>query len=143
MAAVAQLTWRTDYATLAMEAVDRVLEAPALKELPLCELVELRVHASYIDNFLSLRTASDDMASLVDSADFPTFVADLIRGTFDAIVDATVEQMEAFADLLGRVSESVDEYTKEIDEGCLRELQYATAETLLTEIYRISRSDSH
>ncbi len=41
---------------------------------------------------------------------FPTFVADLIRGTFDAIVNSTIRQMEAFGELLSNVSKSVDEF---------------------------------
>ena len=41
---------------------------------------------------------------------FPTFVADLIRGSFQAIVDSTIQQMEAFGELLSNVSKSVDEF---------------------------------
>lgn len=41
---------------------------------------------------------------------FPTFVADLIRGTFDAIVNSTIRQMEAFGELLSNVSKSVDQF---------------------------------
>ena len=36
--------------------------------------------------------------ALVDEIDFPTFVASLVHGTFDAMVDASIRQMEAFAD---------------------------------------------
>jgi len=41
---------------------------------------------------------------------FPTFVADLIKGTFQAIVDASIQQMEAYAELLSNVSKTVDEF---------------------------------
>ncbi|BDI06068.1 hypothetical protein [Sphaerotilus microaerophilus] len=41
---------------------------------------------------------------------FPTFVADLIRGTFDAIFQTTVKQMEAFSQLLSNVSKTVDQF---------------------------------
>lgn len=41
---------------------------------------------------------------------FPTFVADLIKGTFQAIVDASIQQMEAYAELLANVSKTVDEF---------------------------------
>jgi hypothetical protein len=140
-AIAAQPTWRADYGALALEAVDRLLAAPALRELPLSDHVELRVHATYIRKFLSLRAATENTVSLTESTDFPTFVADLIRGTFDAIVDTTIERMNAYAELLKDLSDSVDEYTKEADSGCLRELQHAAAETLLTEIYRIAHAD--
>lgn len=41
---------------------------------------------------------------------FPTFVADLIDGTFNAIVDASIKQMEAFANLLSNVAKTVDQF---------------------------------
>jgi hypothetical protein len=41
---------------------------------------------------------------------FPTFVADLIKGTFQAIVDASIQQMEAYANLLSNVAKTVDQF---------------------------------
>jgi hypothetical protein len=41
---------------------------------------------------------------------FPTFVADLIKGTFQAIVDASIQQMEAYANLLANVAKTVDQF---------------------------------
>jgi len=41
---------------------------------------------------------------------FPTFVADLIKGTYFAIVQATLQQMEAFGRLLANVAQTVDEF---------------------------------
>ncbi len=41
---------------------------------------------------------------------FPTFVADLIDSTFNAIVNASVRQMEAFTRLLEDVSKTVDQF---------------------------------
>jgi hypothetical protein len=41
---------------------------------------------------------------------FPTFVADLIKGTFKAIVDASIKQMEAFGTLLANVAKTVDQF---------------------------------
>jgi hypothetical protein len=41
---------------------------------------------------------------------FPTFVADLIKGTFNAIVDASIKQMEAYATLLANVAKTVDQF---------------------------------
>ncbi|MGZ9098163.1 MAG: hypothetical protein ACXW3O_00540 [Brevundimonas sp.] len=41
---------------------------------------------------------------------FPTFVADLIKGTFQAIVDASIQQMEAYGELLANVAKTVDEF---------------------------------
>lgn len=44
---------------------------------------------------------------------FPTFVADLIRGTFQAIVNASIQQMEAYGQLLANVSRTVDQFMAE------------------------------
>jgi hypothetical protein len=41
---------------------------------------------------------------------FPTFVADLIKGTFNAVVDASIQQMEAFGTLLANVAKTVDQF---------------------------------
>lgn len=54
--------------------------------------------------------ASAATAMLLQEVDFPSFVADLIQGTFNAVVGASIEQMEAYGALLKRVSESVDQF---------------------------------
>ena len=41
---------------------------------------------------------------------FPVFVADLIKGTFNAIIQANIQQMEQFGRLLENVSKTVDEF---------------------------------
>jgi hypothetical protein len=52
-------------------------------------------------------------ADLVQAVDFPGFVSDLIQGVFQAIVDTSVQQMEAYSELLGNVAESVDQFMKD------------------------------
>ncbi|CAN5919689.1 hypothetical protein BH11MYX4_BH11MYX4_35570 [soil metagenome] len=44
---------------------------------------------------------------------FPTFVADLIKGTFQAVVDASIQQMEAYTKLLENVAKTVDQFMSE------------------------------
>lgn len=51
--------------------------------------------------------------ALSDEIDFPGFVASLIHGTFDALVDASIRQMEAFAGLVSVVAKDVDRFTSE------------------------------
>ncbi|WP_182466639.1 hypothetical protein [Sphingomonas gilva] len=51
--------------------------------------------------------------ALSDEIDFPAFVASLVHGTFDAIVDSSIKQMESFADLVGAVSKPLDQFTQE------------------------------
>lgn len=44
---------------------------------------------------------------------FPTFVSDLIRSTFNAIVQTSIQQMEAFGQMLSNVSKTVDEFMQD------------------------------
>jgi len=51
--------------------------------------------------------------ALADEIDFPSFVAGLVHGTFDAVVDASIRQMEEFANLVSAVAKDVDAFTQE------------------------------
>jgi hypothetical protein len=51
--------------------------------------------------------------ALSDELDFPEFVASLIHGTFDAIVDSSIRQMESFADLVAAVAKPIDQFAQE------------------------------
>ncbi len=55
----------------------------------------------------------DALRDAVASVDFPGFVSELIQGVFQAIVNASIQQMEAFAELVKNVSKSVDEYMRD------------------------------
>lgn len=57
--------------------------------------------------------AGNALANVVDAVDFPGFVSELIQGVFQAIVDASIQQMEAFAELVTNVSKSVDAFMKD------------------------------
>lgn len=66
----------------------------------------------------NLRTSAVDRVADVTQSTlraiaFPTFVADLINGTFDAIIGATIKQMHAFMELVGNVAKSVDEFMRD------------------------------
>jgi phage tail sheath protein FI len=50
---------------------------------------------------------------VLDAVDFPDFVAGLLHGVFGAIVGASVQQMEAYADLLADVAKTVDEVVED------------------------------
>jgi hypothetical protein len=49
----------------------------------------------------------------VASVDFPAFVSALVNGVFDAMVSASVEQMEAYAGLIAAVAASVGDLAAE------------------------------
>lgn len=70
---------------------------------------------------------------LSDKMDFPKFVEDLIKGTFEALVDASNQQMEAYADLVQGTAESIDRYAAEnIPDDEAREYLRITRCELLT-----------
>ena len=50
---------------------------------------------------------------VLDAVDFPAFVASLIGGTFQAIVDATAQQVREYAALVADLSKSVAEFTRD------------------------------
>lgn len=50
--------------------------------------------------------------AMVDEIDFPGFVAQLVHGTFDAIVDASIRQMESYSELVSACAKTVDEFTE-------------------------------
>jgi hypothetical protein len=52
----------------------------------------------------------DQAAGMVKQVDFPAFVAGLIQGTFRAIVNSSIEQMKAYADMVKSVSASIDDF---------------------------------
>jgi len=52
-------------------------------------------------------------AALLQQVDFPDFVGDLINGVFSAIVNASIQQMEAYANLIKQVASSVDQFAKD------------------------------
>jgi len=49
----------------------------------------------------------------ISRVNFPKFVADLIHGTFDAIVTSSIKQMDAYTELLKNVTKSVEEYMRD------------------------------
>jgi hypothetical protein len=51
--------------------------------------------------------------ALSDEIDFPAFVASLLHGTFDAIVDASIRQMETFADLVASIAKTTEDFTRD------------------------------
>lgn len=51
--------------------------------------------------------------ALSDEIDFPQFVSSLIHGTFDAIVEASIRQMDSFADLVTAVAKPLERFKDE------------------------------
>jgi hypothetical protein len=52
-------------------------------------------------------------ATVLEAIDFPAFVASLIHGTFDAIVDASIKQIHEYSRLVASLSQSLDQFTED------------------------------
>jgi hypothetical protein len=61
----------------------------------------------------AMRQGVEEFGNLVKTVDFPGFVSGLIQGVFQAIVDASIQQMEAFGDLLAATAKSVDQFASD------------------------------
>jgi hypothetical protein len=58
----------------------------------------------------SVKQGAENFRNFVGAVDFPKFVGGLIQNVFQAIVDASIQQMEAYAELLKAVSQTVDQF---------------------------------
>jgi hypothetical protein len=57
-----------------------------------------------------MRQGVEEFGKLVQKVDFPKFVSGLIQGVFQAIVDASIQQMQAYSELLAATAKSVDQF---------------------------------
>lgn len=136
---------RHDYPQVAIRALARLEEAPSFKTLPANKRRQLADDAAKIVRYLTRRGGEsrrlfDAQAGLVDDVDFPAFVDDLIKGTFSAIVDSSIRQMEAYGDLFKDVANSLDQFANDDDPKCLERHCQTVAIAVLTDVKRISGS---
>jgi hypothetical protein len=61
--------------------------------------------AAYLAGAADLTSQAD---ALLREVDFPAFVAGLVDGVFGAVVDASIEQMKAYGELVKSVAHSID-----------------------------------
>jgi hypothetical protein len=62
---------------------------------------------------MRLQAGSAATDALVQAVDFPGFVAGLIEGVFAAIVNASLQQMDAYAALVAALAKSVDQFASD------------------------------
>jgi hypothetical protein len=68
------------------------------------------------------RQGTSAYTGMIRDVNFPSFVAGLIDGVFNAIVTASIKQMDAYADLVKNVAKSVDDFMKDnISENSARD----------------------
>ena len=61
----------------------------------------------------ALRQGTAEFKNLVGAVDFPAFVGGLIQNVFQAIVTASMQQMEAYGKLLKSVAQTVDQFAQD------------------------------
>jgi len=64
-------------------------------------------------NAAAMRQGVEQFGNLVKTVDFPDFVSGLIQGVFQAIVDASIQQMQAYGELLAATAKSVDQFASD------------------------------
>lgn len=70
----------------------------------------------------AVREGVEQFGEMVKKVDFPAFVSGLVNGVFRAVVDASIEQMKAYAELLAACSKTVDEFARDnITESAARD----------------------
>lgn len=60
-----------------------------------------------------VREGVEEFGAMVKKVDFPAFVSGLVNGVFKAVVDASMEQMRAYGELLSACSKTVDEFARD------------------------------
>ena len=89
-------------------AVDDFLVGTAsFRQLPPERQGQIAQDTTQVVSYLGGGSATNE---LIQEVDFPAFVAGLIHGAFDAIVDASIQQMEAYGNLIKNVASSLDEF---------------------------------
>jgi hypothetical protein len=84
----------------------------------------------------------DLLRGLANEVDFPKFVSSLVKGVFQAIVDSSIQQMEAYAELMASVSQQLDAFiddsgTASSAKAPVRQRQQLLATMVLMGINRI------
>jgi hypothetical protein len=70
----------------------------------------------------AITQGTKQFGDLVKTVDFPKFVSGLVQGVFQAVVNASIQQMQAFAELLAATSKTVDQFAKDnISDGMARD----------------------
>ncbi|MEP6818634.1 MAG: hypothetical protein ABJA18_03815 [bacterium] len=83
--------------------------SPAFQSLPPDQRKQIAHDMVKVAKYLVAQESHSADKTIAD-VDFPEFVSNLLNGVFDAIVDASIKQMEAYAKLVAGVAKSLDEF---------------------------------
>ncbi|HEX8692465.1 MAG TPA: hypothetical protein VF746_08610 [Longimicrobium sp.] len=98
---------------------DLLQKSPAFRELPPGKQRRLADDMVKVASLLAepagiridqVRAMSADAEKFVAKVDFPAFVGALINSVFEAVVESSIEQMKAFAELVAGVAKSLDRF---------------------------------
>jgi hypothetical protein len=64
-----------------------------------------------------IEQAGELAGEFIDSVDFPTFVKDLLQGVFAANLQVTLQQMQAYQNLLKSATQSLSKFVTQIDDA--------------------------
>jgi hypothetical protein len=93
---------------------DLLEHSPAFSRLPAKLRTQIIRDTTLVAAYLTeLRDGTDASGKLVEDVDFPAFVAGLIKGVFEAIVTATMDQMKAYAELVAAVTKALHKFRDE------------------------------
>jgi hypothetical protein len=69
-----------------------------------------------------MREGTEAFKELVNAVDFPKFVSGLVKGVFQAVVDASIQQMQAYGELLSATAKSAEQFSDDhITDGQARD----------------------
>jgi hypothetical protein len=71
------------------------------------------IAANELPGAIAIVPSGEIARDFLDSVNFPNFVASLITGVFQAIVDVSIRQMDAFAELVSNVAKTADQFAKD------------------------------
>ena len=104
----------TRKATVRRAVKDLLERSPAFSKLPAKARTQITRDTTLVADYLTeLRKGTNAFDNLIEEIDFPAFVTNLIKGVFEAIVKASIEQMKAYAELVAAVAKSVDKFRDE------------------------------
>lgn len=98
----------TPNATPAARALANPVDAAKAKA---SDKVGTSAGADFVD--ASTSRLGTNARKLMEAVDFPKFVGGLIQNVFQAIIDASIQQMKAYGELLKSVSQSVDQFAQD------------------------------
>jgi hypothetical protein len=64
----------------------------------------------------TIPTTATVAAELVNDVDFPAFVSALVQGVFQTMVNASVQQLDAYRELLKEATKAIDAYIQDVDD---------------------------